>query len=139
MYAGAPYAPTLIFLLRSRLLSRRVAYKTELLHLLNDVDENTITTIDIGGELRHTRHVHMQVPVAVQPLHGFTTPPEMVSSHDLRPPHLVLGPPCLAVKACVFFRLSSQIAAAAAICCALSLSRTDLEAFLLEASVAVWL
>ena len=56
--AGRPYAPTLIFLLRSLLLSRRVAYKTELLHLLNDVDENTITTIDIGGELRHTHDTY---------------------------------------------------------------------------------
>lgn len=59
---GRPYAPTLIFLLRSLLLSRRVAYKTELLHLLNDVDENTITTIDIGGELNnyktHTTRTH---------------------------------------------------------------------------------
>ena len=63
----------------------------------------------------------------------------MISSHDPRPPHLVLGPAFLAVKVFVFRRLSSQMAAAAAACCALSLSRTAFEAFLLEASVAVWL
>ena len=63
----------------------------------------------------------------------------MISSHDPRPPHLVLGPEFLAVKVFVFRRLSSQMAAAAAACCALSLSRTAFEAFLLEASVAVWL
>ena len=67
------------------------------------------------------------------------TTPAMISSHDPRAPHLVLGPPFLAVKLFVFFRLSSQMAAAAAACCVLSLSRTDFEAFLLEAIVDIWL
>ena len=116
----------------------RVAYKTEF--ILND--ENTITTHGVhgrGADTRHQRLTCASSSSSTADLHGFTTPPAMVSSEDPHPPHLVLGPPCLAVKACVFLRLSSQIAAAAAICCALSLSRTDLEAFLLEASVAVWL
>ena len=117
---------------------RTSKYKTEF--ILND--DNTITTHGVhgrGADTRHQRLTCASSSSSTADLHGFTTPPAMVSSEDPRPPHLVLGPPCLAVKACVFLRLSSQIAAAAAICCALSLSRTDLEAFLLEASVAVWL
>lgn len=48
--------------------------------------------------------------------------------------HKVFGPALTAVKVFTFLLPSSQILAAA--CCAFSLSRTDLEAFLFEASVA---
>ena len=49
----------------------------------------------------------------------------------------MFGPPALAVKVFWLFLEASMMAAAA--CCALSLSRTDYDAFLFDASVAAWL
>lgn len=54
-------------------------------------------------------------------------------------PGLLLGPACFLVNSFTILPCFAASTMAAAACCALSLSRTALEAFLFEASVAAWL